>query len=320
MLAVQGQQQLSNTGFYQAAAGVLAILLITGVVAELRAARERADSTLAANRRDAGFFAFLLLWGVVLVGELATFTVLLRGHASGFFQATVGLSLIVGLIGIPGLAIYDVIGQLPIAGGIRRRAVRAAVIGAVLAVGLVAALGIESLLTGKPAVGSPTKPEKTVGQIEQGNIVRASPTGTPGGSFGDPIAAARGSVVVIGTRLSNVGPDDIAAARITADIPSISGDALAITIHVASGEANPSPISDTVGIETADRRPVCLRYVPGSSIERTVAGDVLRSLKDGVAGSGVTVGPLGVPLEDVRTITFRIRLDPVPVAQAGSSC
>ncbi len=314
------QQSLPNTGFYQAAAGVLAVLLIAGVVAELRGARDRYDSPLVSRRRDRAFLAFLVLWGVVLVGELATFTVLLRDQSTGLFQATVGVSLIVGLIGIPGLAIYDVIGHLPVASTARRRAVRAAAVGVVLALALVAALAIESQLTGKPAIGSPANPQRTAGQIEQGNIVRASLTGAPGGSYRDPLVAPAGSVIAVGMRLSNGGPDEIKAARVKAEIPPISGDALAVTMNAASAEANPSPIADTVGLDVADRSAVCPRYVPGSSIERTLSGEVLRSLPDGITEGGVTVGPIGVPLEDTRTIVFKLRLEPVPTAQAGSAC
>jgi hypothetical protein len=314
------RQPLANVGFYQAAAGVLAVLLITGVVAELRGTRDRPESPSDSKRRDRAFLAFLALWGVVLVGELATFTVLLRDQASGLFQATVGLSLIVGLIGIPGLAIYDVIGHLPLDSGARRRAMRAATVGALVAVALVAALVVESQLTGKPAVGSPTRPERTAGQIEQGNIVRASLTGAPGGSYKDPLVAPAGSVVAVGMRLSNGGPDEIRAVRVKAQIPPISGDALAVTVQAVSSEANPSPIADTAGLDVAARSAVCLRYVPGSAIERTLTGAVLRSLPDGITDGGVTAGPLGVPLEDTRTIVFKLRLEPVPLAQTGSSC
>lgn len=180
MIAVDSQLQLPNAGFYQAAAGVLAVLLIAGVVAELRSTRDGGNASGVARRRDRAFLAFIVLSGVVLVGELATFTVLLRQQATGLFQAVVGLSLIVGLIGIPGLAVSDAVGRMPLAEGARRRGVRAAVVGVLLAVSLVAALGVESLLTGRPAVGSATKPAPTAGQIEQGNIVRASLTGVPG--------------------------------------------------------------------------------------------------------------------------------------------
>lgn len=81
---------------------------------------------------------------------------LLRQEASTGLQVVVGVSLILGLIGVPGLVFLgvarDVVGSESVARGFKV----AAQLASVAALGVVGAFVLPSLLAGKPGVGTPT--------------------------------------------------------------------------------------------------------------------------------------------------------------------
>jgi MFS family permease len=147
---------LQNAGFYQAAASLFGVLLLTGVVAELRVARDREpDSRRSRIRAVYGFVALTL---VVLVGEFASLTVLLNQHSSRVLQLIVGVALIVGILGVTGLALLSIIRPLIDISKLRRRAVVAGSFGFGTAVGVAAAFALVPGIFHQASVGSATKP------------------------------------------------------------------------------------------------------------------------------------------------------------------
>lgn len=148
---------LSNAGFYQAAASLFAVLLLSGVVAELRETRDH-DDDKSGDPAALSLYVFLALSVLVLIGELAALTVLLREDASPFLQAVVGLALIGGLIGVPSLAFISVMRRAVESATIVRGALRAAKLAMGAAAVAIAGFIGQALLSGQPGVGTPTKP------------------------------------------------------------------------------------------------------------------------------------------------------------------
>jgi hypothetical protein len=155
-LASSSTLGLPNSSFYQTAAALLGVLLLTGVVTEVRATRDQSLADWSANQWSRwSLDCFLALSVVVLVGELAALTVLLRQEASPILQAIVGVSLILGLVGVPGLVFMgvarDVVGSTVVMRWVRITSINAAVIAGVV----VALFVLPSIFTGSPGVGTP---------------------------------------------------------------------------------------------------------------------------------------------------------------------
>ncbi len=143
----------SNLGFYQAAAGVLAVLLLTGVLGELRAIRDERDDTGGYSpwerRRIAAFFG---VWLAVFLGEIVTFNVLAAARPAKFWeQIAVEVALAFGFLGVIVLAGGTVITGLQ--REIQRKWARNALAG-VLVAGSLVALAV-TLQSGPGGLGSP---------------------------------------------------------------------------------------------------------------------------------------------------------------------
>jgi hypothetical protein len=179
VIAVSQPSTLSNAGFYQAAASLLGVLLLTGVIAEVRSGRDRHSNDAVAKWDRAGLFLFSVLSTFIVVGELAALTVLLRQKASGALQSLVGVSLLVGLLGVPGLTFFDVL-RRSLSEATRRLVSRAALV--TLATGTAAALGflVQAALSGQAGVGNSTPPAPVARRAR-----RPTQTSAPGIQFTD---------------------------------------------------------------------------------------------------------------------------------------
>jgi hypothetical protein len=164
---------LPNGGFYQSAAALLGILLLTSVVTEVRVARDRREGWETDRWLRLSVYGFLCLSLVVLVGELATMTVLLRQSASPVLQAIVGASLILGLIGVPGLALVGVMREIVGSANVSRWLRGVALYTAITAAIVVGAFVLPSALTHQAGVGTPTPPSSSP------NFGRAETSGPP---------------------------------------------------------------------------------------------------------------------------------------------
>jgi hypothetical protein len=151
-------QGLPNASFHQAAASLLAVLLLTGAITEARNTREQSSDDWEKNRWNRrSLFGFICLSLVVLVGELASLTVLLRQSASEELQLIVGVSLILGLLGVPGLVLVGVAREVVGVESVRRWIHLASLIAAIVAAAVVASFLAPSLINGEPGVGTPTR-------------------------------------------------------------------------------------------------------------------------------------------------------------------
>lgn len=295
---------LLNAGYYQAAAGLFGVLLLTGVVAEVRASRDRGDESTLSRGELVGLVAFAVLSLVVLAGEVAAMTVLLRQRSSGLLQALVGYALYAGLFGVPALAFSQVV-QRYTSPAARRRVAR---VGAVtLAAGLIVAGAFigQAQISGQPGVGS-AAPVLATGQIEGGRILRASASGRPN-SFTDTLKVASNSTIVVGLRVSNPGPGSLRHVVVKIALPNVSSSQPVISGQASSAYANPARTTANV-VTLLGSEPLCAGYEPDSTSLRPVEQPGARPLPDGVVTNGVDIGEVGPALEDGRVVFFRLRL------------
>jgi hypothetical protein len=179
-LAAQAPKQLVNGSFYQAAASLLGVLLLTNAITEVRATRGNDHQSDRWIRRSiAGFLALSV---IVLVGELAALTVLIRQTTTPLLQFVVGAALILGLTGVPGLVFLGVVRELVGSESVTRWVRMAAISTAAVAIGVVGGFALPPLFTGKPGVGTPTpvtteSSEATPPPAEQ--CPSTAPTGAP---------------------------------------------------------------------------------------------------------------------------------------------
>ena len=157
---------------------------------------------------------------------------------------------------------------------------------------------------------------RSVGQIEAGNITRAS-LKDASGTYSDPLVASAASTVTVAVRLSNGGPDELVGTRVSAELPSGAASALSIELIAWPRNANPSSVADTATLEVEGGEAACVAYVPGSTRLYDQHFGLICDLPDGITDAGVAIGPLGVPIEDTRFVGLEVRLEK-PQADSGA--
>lgn len=148
----------------------------------------------------------------------------------------------------------------------------------------------------------------SAGGYEMGNFAWAA--NSRGDRYGDPRTVAPNGTVSIKARLSNSGPAVISRTCVEASPPTQSAPDPAINIHLISPYADPGRTSDTVSLKIRSGSAACIRLLPDTTQFQTNSGSVIATLSDRIFDGGVVVGPVGVPLDDVRFVAFMVKLDP----------
>lgn len=146
-----------------------------------------------------------------------------------------------------------------------------------------------------------------VGQIEAGDITRASVDGASG-TYSDPLVAAIGSTVTVAIRLSNGGPDELVGTRVTASLPQDAASSLSVELVAQPNNAHPATVGDTATIDVKGSESACISYAPGSTRLFDQHLGLIRDLPDGIVGDGVLIGSLGVPIEDTRFVSLELEM------------
>jgi hypothetical protein len=146
-----------------------------------------------------------------------------------------------------------------------------------------------------------------VGQLERGNIVRASLNGASG-SYSDPLFVHLGSTVTVAIRLSNGGPDDVVGTRVSASLPNAAASSLSVGLVARPRNAHPPSAGDRATIEIEGDEPGCIAYVPGSTRLYDRHFGLIGDLPDGIAGAGVSIGSVGVSIEEIRFVSLDLKL------------
>ena len=156
----------------------------------------------------------------------------------------------------------------------------------------------------------------TTGQIEGGNIYRIKNL-TKGTDFADPASADACNELMYKVRLHNPGPGALSNVIVKATLPATAATSHTSTVTVSATNADPSSTSDTAVVNLSSSQ--SLSYVSGSTQLLNSSNGFLQNLSDGITGSGVNIGNLGVSIEQIRFVQFKVKVScpeqPKPKAQ-----
>lgn len=149
------------------------------------------------------------------------------------------------------------------------------------------------------------------GQIEQGDIYRVKDL-TTGSSFADNITAACGDTVAFRVRVHNTGPETLTNVKVSATLNGASSTSHGSQVSLsADNNIDNMVVTANAGVNTSQA--TTADYVAGSTQLLNYGGSVLRSLPDGILGSGVNIGSLGPLTSDTEEVQFQAKLNcPTP--------
>jgi hypothetical protein len=114
--------------------------------------------------------------------------------------------------------------------------------------------------------------------------------------------------VTVAIRLSNGGPDELIGTRVTASLPGDAAPSLSVELVARPRNAHPAAVGDTATIDVKGGESACIAYVPGSTQLFDQHLGLMRDLPDGIVDNGVSIGGLGVPIEDTRFVGFELEV------------
>ena len=144
------------------------------------------------------------------------------------------------------------------------------------------------------------------GQIEGGNIYYAKNV-TKGTGFGDPISADKCETVQYRVRIHNPGPGTLSGVTVKATLPAGEANNANSTATVSAINATPQTTTDTATVNLTGSYKTS--YVAGSTQLLGPSAEVLSTLPDGIIGSGVSVGNVGVSLAEKRFVQFSAKIN-----------
>ena len=142
---------LPPPGFYQAVASIFAVLLLSGVITELRALGgvEEGENRALSRADHVRLSLFTLMCLLLLAGEVVTLDVLVDPPVRQWQHAIISVALLVGLLAVPSMAFTQVWQRLS------PRARTPALIGGIAALGVaLATIGVLVVSAGEFGIGS----------------------------------------------------------------------------------------------------------------------------------------------------------------------
>ncbi len=157
-----------------------------------------------------------------------------------------------------------------------------------------------------PAVAFSTVAATGMGQVEGGDIYRVKNV-TKNIDFTDPVSATCGDTVQFKVRIHNPGPSALQNVNVTATLPGTTATSHVSKATVSSPYADPSSTSDTatVNLDKAGK----LAYVAGSTELLDAHNGKLSTLGDTILSSGVSIGNVGVSIEQKRFVQFKAKVE-----------
>ena len=155
------------------------------------------------------------------------------------------------------------------------------------------------------------------GQIEGGDIYRIRNI-TKNTGFSNTQTADRCNEVQYKIRLHNPGPGIVSGVNVRVNLPQTASTVNVSTATISGQNMQPSTTTATatLNISTAET----VSYISGSTQLLDTNSNVLQNLPDGIIGGGVTVGTVGVSIQEIRFVQFRANIGcppPPPVVSSG---
>lgn len=148
--------------------------------------------------------------------------------------------------------------------------------------------------------------------VEGGDIYRVKNV-TKNVDFVDPASADACDVLLYKVRIHNPGPTEtLTNVRVQAAFQTASSTQNTSIITVRADNASPSNTSDTATVNISSAQN--LTYVSGSTQLLDANGAVISTLPDGITQGGVSIGNVGVSINEKRFVQFQEKVNcPTPV-------
>jgi uncharacterized repeat protein (TIGR01451 family) len=157
-----------------------------------------------------------------------------------------------------------------------------------------------------PVVVASTAFATPAGQVEGGDIYRAKNV-TKNTAFADPITADVCETVQFKVRIHNPGPDALTNVKVKATLNTEVSASHSSQVTVSADNANPATTTDTAGVNLS--KAAGMTYVAGSTQLLDANGAKMSTLADGILGNGVTVGTVGVSVDQKRFVQFEAKVN-----------
>jgi uncharacterized repeat protein (TIGR01451 family) len=158
----------------------------------------------------------------------------------------------------------------------------------------------------------------TNGQVEGGDIYRIKNV-TKNVDFTDPASADKCDLLTYKVRVHNPGPSPLTNVKVKATLPGGAATTHTSTVTVSADNSSPASTSDNAVLKVSSSQSIA--YQSGSTQLLDAHDGFLKTLPDGITSSGVTIGNVGVSIEEKRFVQFNVKVDcPVAPPQVSFAC
>ena len=144
------------------------------------------------------------------------------------------------------------------------------------------------------------------GQIEGGDIYKIKNV-SKNTAFSDPASADKCETVQYKVRMHNPGPGVVNNVNVKATLPANVASQNVSTVTITAQNAQPSTRSDTATLNIST--PQKVEYISGSTQLLDTLSNPISALPDGIIGSGVNIGNVGVSLNEIKFVQFKAKVD-----------
>ncbi len=144
------------------------------------------------------------------------------------------------------------------------------------------------------------------GQIERGDIYYSKNL-TSGSNFADPTAADKCDTLQYKILMHNPGATPVTNVTIKVNLSSAATTQNVSTATISAQNAFPATVSDTATVNISTAQSVT--YISGSTQLLDHTNTVINNLPDGITGSGVNIGTVGVSVNEVKYVQFKAKID-----------
>lgn len=160
------------------------------------------------------------------------------------------------------------------------------------------------------------------GQIAGGDIYRLRNV-TKNGGYMDPSAADKCETIQYKIRLHNPGPGEVKNVNVRVNFPAGATTQHVSTATISAQNSQPASVSDTATLNLSSSLRVS--YISGSTQLLDTLSNPIGNLPDGITGSGINIGTVGVSLKEIKFVQFKAKTEcketpPPPQPQKDFKC
>lgn len=179
---------------------------------------------------------------------------------------------------------------------------------------------LAAVLSVVPAVAFASPALATVQSSTEGGDIYRVKNVTKNTDFTDPVSADACNVLQYKVRIHNPGPTSaLTNVTVQAGFPTAASTKNVSIITVRASNASPSNTSDTATVNLSSVQ--ALNYVNGSTELLDANGSLIKTLPDGITQGGVSIGNVGVSINEKRFVQFKEKINcPTPEPKVEFAC